>query len=107
MSFPQHAELIFADRRDRGHRVLDLVALETIDVFERIVPRGAPFSVTITTPPHADELDDVLMSWAESSAAIEFSRMPNGLGSRGWVMLETMDAIVLLQTVESPLPPTP
>ena len=97
MSSRQLAELLFVDRRD-GHCVLDLVALETIVVFGRVVPSGAPFSVTITTPPQLDELDDVLTSWAESSAAIEFSRVPDDLGSRGWVKLETMDAVLLLQT---------
>ena len=105
MSSRQLAELIFADGGRDGHRVLDLVALEAIDVFGRVVPSGAPFSVTITTPPQVDELDNVLSSWAESSAAIEFSRMPDDLGSRGWVMLETMDAMLLLQAVESPQPP--
>ena len=105
MSSRQLAELIIADRRD-GHCILDLVALETIVVFGRVVPSGAPFSVSITTPPQLGELDDVLTSWAESSAAIEFSRVPDDLGSGGWVKLESMDAVRLLQAVEASLPPS-
>jgi hypothetical protein len=92
--------LLFAARVNHTDQVLDLVAVDDITLTGALVPAGAPFTMWIRTGLERHPLDALLEEWADASELLEFRWEPPSISGRGWLLLESMDAMIALKTID-------
>jgi len=92
--------LLFAARVSHTDQVLDLVAVDDITLTGALVPAGAPFTMWIRTGLETHPLDALLEAWADESELLEFRWEPPSFNGRGLLLLESMDAMIALKSID-------